>query len=276
MNTKMKRIVHNRREGGEDGVATAGELELFDAHCHLDWFSDPAHVAADAMTRGLGFFAVTVTPDGYRTAVPALADAPGVALAAGLHPWWLADGRAGAEDVDALCALVAKTRWVGEVGLDFSTAHADSADTQVAALTRICSAAADTSDPAHPHVLSLHAVRATNTVLDVLEATHAAERCRCVLHWFSGSTPELWRAVHTGCWLSFGERSLATRRGREYARILPAERLLTETDLPPAPGAELGAADVAASLERALTGIAEVRGTDMRAQLAANAAALLA
>ena len=257
---------------------TAGEFELFDAHCHLDWFSNSVRVAADATALELGFLAVTVTPDGYRVAVPALESLPAVSLAAGLHPWWLSDGRAGEKDVADLVELASQTRLVGEVGLDFSPAHAggDVRERQVAALTRVCAAAATASDPARPHVISLHAVRATDAVLDILETTRTAERCRCVLHWFSGSTPELWRAVRAGCLFSLGERSLATRRGREYARILPAERLLTETDLPPAPDSPLTAADVASSLERALAGIAEVRGEDVRAQIAANAAALLA
>ena len=255
--------------------ATDG-LRLFDAHCHLDWFAEPARVAADAEALGLGFLAVTVTPGGWRVAVPTLAGLPNVALAAGLHPWWISDGRAGTPDVEELVQLASTTRFVGEVGLDFSPAHASGKECQVAALTRVCAAAAAASDPAHPHVISLHTVRAADAVLDVLEATHAAERCRCVLHWFSGSTPELWRAVRAGCWFSLGERSLATHRGREYARILPAERLLTETDLPPEPGSKLTAADVATSLERALDGIATARGEDLRAQVAANAAALLA
>ena len=99
-----------------------------------------------------------------------------------------------------------------------------------------------------------------------------------VLHWFSGSSEELWRAARLGCRFSFGERALATGRGREYARVLPADLLLTETDLPEAPGSPRAAADLVASLGRAVRGIARARGEDadeLRRRLADNAAALL-
>ena len=71
---------------------------------------------------------------------------------------------------------------------------------------------------------------------------------------------------------------LATRRGREYARQLPATRLLLETDLPDGAGQGVGADGLLASLDRALTALAQVRGgvdkDELAATLAANARAL--
>lgn len=219
--------------------------------------------------------AVTVTPQEYLSLRSALAGEKGVALAAGLHPWWVRD----ASDADALCRLLPGVRWVGEIGLDAAPRHAATWDAQFAVFERICSTCAETSDPEAPKVLSIHAVRSASTVLDVLERTGATERCRCVLHWFSGSSEELWRAVHLGCLFSLGEHSLATRRGREYARILPENCLLTETDLPEGENSPTTADDVIGSLERAVTGIAAVRGVtpdEVRALVARNATALLA
>lgn len=250
------------------------EAPLWDAHCHLDWFADPARVAEDARATGLRLLAVTVTPAGFAAARGLLAGRENVRLAAGLHPWWVRT----AADADELVRLVGELRYVGEVGLDAAPRHEASLPAQVEALERVCAACADASDPARPHVLSLHAVRSATAVLDVLERTGATARCRCVLHWFSGPSDELWRAVRLGCSFSLGERALATRRGREYARILPAGCLLTETDLPPEEGSALGAADVAASLVRALEGIARARGAEpaeVRALVAENAEALL-
>lgn len=243
---------------------------LFDAHLHLGWFADPGAVA-----RGVDALAVTVSPGEYLRLRGALASESGVTLAVGLHPWWVRD----AADADALCELLPDVRWVGEVGLDAAPRHAGTWDAQLAAFERICRTCAATSDPPTPKVLSIHAARAAGTVLDVLERTETARRCRCVLHWFSGSTEELWRAVRLGCWFSLGERSLATRRGREYARILPAERLLTETDLPETEGSPATAVDVVASLERTLSGIAAARKTspaEVRALIEANSRSLLA
>lgn len=250
------------------------DFSLWDAHVHAGWLEDPAAVAREAAGRGLGMLSVTVTPTEYLGLVEALAGEGNVALAAGLHPWWIRDAR----DADALCELLPDVRLVGEIGLDAAPRRVGTWDAQLGAFERICRTCSETSDPAAPKVLSIHAVRAAGPALDVLEQSGAAARCRCVLHWFSGSSEELWRAVRLGCWFSLGERSLATRRGREYARVLPAERLLTETDLPEAEHSSGGAGDVAASLERTLTGIAHARNAGLESlagQVANNVRRLL-
>lgn len=255
----------------------------FDAHCHLGWFADPVAAALEAKREGLGLLAVTVTPEEFlalRSHLSGEKDGAGageknVALAAGLHPWWVRD----AADADALCELVPRMRFVGEVGLDAAPRHAGTWEAQLAAFELICRACAESSEPAAPKVLSVHAVRAAGAALDVLERTGAVASCRCVLHWFSGTSEELWRAVRLGCRFSLGERALATRRGREYARVLPAEALLAETDLPGAPGAGGGAALIEASLARAVAGVARARGIEedhARELLSGNAAVLLA
>lgn len=262
--------------GAEGKKATA----LLDAHCHLDWEADPAAVARACGQRGVALACCTVTPQAFLAARGALAAAPNVVLGVGTHPWWVADGRVGQGDVDLAAELAAEAPLVGEVGLDFSPARSDAAgnQAQVRALTRICEAAAGVGgDPAGQRAISLHAVRSAGACLDVLEATGAAARCRCVMHWFSGSSDELGRALRLGCSFSVGERMLGTRRGREYARQLPAARLLLETDLPDGAGQGVGAEGLLASLDRALTALAQVRGVDkdeLAATLTANARAL--
>lgn len=262
--------------GGAEGKKAPA---LLDAHCHLDWEADPAAVARACGQRGVALACCTVTPQAFLAARGALAAAPNVVLGVGAHPWWVADGRVGQGDVDLAAELAAEAPLVGEVGLDFSPARSDAAgnQAQVRALTRICEAAAGVGgDPAGQRVISLHAVRSAGACLDVLEATGAA-RCRCVMHWFSGSSDELGRALRLGCSFSVGERMLGTRRGREYARQLPAARLLLETDLPDGAGQGVGAEGLLASLDRALTALAQVRGVDkneLAATLTANARAL--
>lgn len=148
--------------------------------------------------------------------------------------------------------------------MDFSPKHVPegSKDVQRAAFRRICAAAAAGSDPARPTVMSIHSVRSVAEVLDVLSTTGCLERCRCVFHWFSGSSDELHAAVVAGCWFSVNPMMLRTRRGREYARQVPLRRLLTETDLPPGEDVPFSAAQIEAALQECLAGIAEARGCD--------------
>ena len=254
---------------------------LFDAHLHLSFMSNACEVARQAAAEGLVLYAATVTPADYRNALVTLEGEPNVRLALGLHPWWVADGRCGEDDLQRFEDLATRTRWVGEVGLDFSDAHTptDSHDQQAAAFARACTAAAAHSHDEAPTVLSIHAVRSADACLDILSQTGCLERCRCVFHWFSGSSDELHRAVASGCWFSVNEMMLATRRGREYARQLPLERLLTETDLPPHEGEPFEETQVRASLERSCALMAQARHVspdELREAIATNAQRLLA
>lgn len=260
--------------GCADPILPDMDIMRWDTHCHLGWFSDPLRVASEAASSGLGALAVTVTPADYARLAERLSATPNVRVAAGLHPWWV---RA-PSDVGPLLEVLPHQRWVGEVGLDASARHVATWSAQLAAFELISRTCAETSAAEAPKVLSVHVVRAAGEALDVLERTRAASRCRCVMHWFSGASDELWRAARLGCWFSFGERALATRRGREYARVVPEERLLAETDLPQGPGSPGGAGELEASLRRVETGIAAARGMDpedARALLAKNAARLV-
>lgn len=226
-------------------------LLALDAHVHLDWAADPGRTARDAARIGLALLCCTVGPSGYGQARDILSGYPNVAVAAGLHPWYVEGA-----DVGLAAEYAREARFVGEVGLDFGARHASTRDAQLSAFRTICAACAEKGGK----VLSIHSVRAAGEALDVLSETGVLESCACIFHWFSGSSEELGRAIGAGCWFSVGERMLATRRGREYARQIPGERLLLETDLPEAPGSELSASDIAASLARAAAQAEDARG----------------
>ena len=110
--------------------------------------------------------------------------------------------------------------------------------------------------------MSIHSVRSAGEVLGILSQTGCLERCRCVFHWFSGSSDELHAAVVAGCWFSVNPMMLRTRRGCEYARQVPLRRLLTETDLPPGEDVPFSAAQIEDALRECLAGIARARSCD--------------
>ena len=251
--------------------------ELYDMHCHLGFMSNALEVARDAEALGLALFANTVTPHEYKASLRELAHQPNVRIGVGLHPWWIADGRATANDVDLAVAQVDASAYVGEVGLDYSPAHADptSYARQLCVFERIIRACAFEPYPERTRVISIHAVRSASAVLDVLERTDCLSECHCIFHWFSGTSDELHRAVRAGCWFSINEMMLSTRRGREYARQIPDGQLLTETDLPPKEGEPFSAAEIVASLERTLSQLEAIRGKDVREIAAKNAQTLL-
>jgi TatD DNase family protein len=248
--------------------------QLCDTHVHLDFIANAPQVVADAATRGLALFANTVTPAGYLAArEQAWSRAANVRLGVGMHPWWVADGRVSASDVQLFCELAAGSRYIGEIGLDFSDKHTDptSHEAQVETFT-----AAARSCAKNEKVVSIHSVRAVDAVLGVLESTGALRKSHCIFHWFSGSTPELWRAIHAGCYFSVNEMQVRTRKAKEQLKLIPRDRLLLETDLPPGEDVTFSAEQIEASLQHALAGLEQIRGEELASICQRNASNLLA
>lgn len=221
----------------------------------------PNVVAHEATVMGLGLFDCGVDPHDFAGARERSGNNSHVIAGMGLHPWWIADGRCGTAEVDLLCELASRERFIGEVGLDFSSRFAGTEGIQIQAFERLCQALSQ--HPLDGRALSIHAVHAAGATLDILESNGLLKDTpnspTIIFHWFSGTSDELVRARHAGSFFSINERMLATKRGREYARQIPLDRLLLETDAPAEPGAEISARQLVDSLIRASEAIAALK-----------------
>lgn len=242
------------------------EPQLFDAHCHLDLMACPDTVADEATALGLGLFDCGVDPRDFAAAKTRASHRPSIIAGVGLHPWWLADGRCGTAEINLLCEVAAQERLIGEIGLDFSVRFAGSEPLQVQAFDRLCDALVQ--HPLAGRVISIHAVRSAGTVLDALESygllTPSPNSPAVIFHWFSGTSNEFVRARNAGCYFSVNERMLATKRGREYARQIPLDRLLLETDAPAEPNTETSVQSLIRSLARTSMHIASLKNCDAK------------
>lgn len=224
----------------------------------------PNAVAHEAATMGLELFDCGVDPRGFAAANKRASSSPNIIAGVGLHPWWIADGRCGTAEVDLLCELAVRERFIGEVGLDFSPRFAGTEGIQVQAFEKLCQTLSQC--PLAGRVLSIHAVRAAGAALDILESNgllkDAPSSPAIIFHWFSGTSVELVRARNAGCYFSVNERMLATKRGREYARQIPLDRLLLETDAPAEPNKETTARQLVDSLDRTSEVVAALKNGD--------------
>ena len=225
---------------------------MLDAHVHLSFMENGEEVAYDAAVDGCGLFAQTVTPAEFIEARERFAAFGNVELGLGLHPWWVQHDA----DASALVSLIGETNLIGEVGLDFGKRHAATREAQLAAFSHIARACAERGGM----LLSIHSVHAAREALDVLEETGALETCTCVFHWFTGPSDQLKRAIDAGCFFSVGTRALVTKKGREYTRIIPASRLLLESDAPPEQGQAYSYAQLRAQLRETAEGLRDIKG----------------
>ena len=199
--------------------------EYVDFHTHLDLYPDlPAAIAA-CDRRRTATLTVTTTPKAF-VKNRELADVSEfVRVGLGMHPQLVAE-RSG--EIVIFEQLLQRSRYIGEVGLDAGPRHYRSLELQKSIFERILRLCAVEGGK----VLSIHSVRATKSVLDMLETHLPSHRGTAVLHWFSGSVGEARRGIAIGCYFSCNERMLASPNGRRILQEIPKDRLLTETDGP--------------------------------------------
>ena len=139
--------------------------------------------------------------------------------AKGVHPW-----DAEREDTATLGQRLGDAQAVGETGLDFACDVAREA--QTAALRAQLRLARERGLP-----VVLHCVRAFEPLMRELAACPPPA---AIFHGFIGSPEQARQAVAKGYYLSFGERTFASRKTLEALREVPSDRLFFETDDSPA------------------------------------------
>lgn len=242
-------------------------IPLVDAHCHLDLYPDASAQVQDTERRRIYCIAVTNTPSVFPIMESLAAGCIFVLPALGLHPE-LASQRFG--ELPLFAQYLPRTRFVGEIGLDYRTTDERDRAIQRRAFNRIL----EDCDGAGNKVLTIHSRRAAD---DVADAICSGLRVTVILHWFSGSARALARALGCGAYLSVNREMLSAERGRMLLTGVPRERVLTETDGPFVKLPDRTPATPATVLETitALTRIWRTSEDDVRAQVLSNFEAAL-
>jgi TatD DNase family protein len=221
-------------------------MRLIDSHAHLqaDAFDgDRTAVIAAARERGVERILVPGWDAGSSAAAVALAVECGLDAAVGIHP----HDAAIATDADwaqiELLAADPAVVAIGETGLDYDRMHSP-AEAQLANLRRHLRLAIATGRPAILHCRSAMGERTAQDALlaEMAAAGFGGETSRAsfgarppaVLHSFSGPVDYAATALDMGLAISFS--GLVFRRGEEtsgeVAQLVPAARMLIETDSP--------------------------------------------
>jgi TatD DNase family protein len=202
---------------------TADAAPLFDLHCHLDLFPDPAAAFEDCRTSRLVTLSVTTTPRAWARNCQWARGNPFVLAALGLHPELVASHGA---EVDQLVDLMKGVSMIGETGLDGSAKHRGSYESQLRVFRKVV--ATSVQEPGR--ILSIHSRSAVKDVLTILQPY--AHALRPVLHWFLGTTSEVKAAADLGCYFSVNQTMSTSKGGRAVITAVPIDRLLLESDAP--------------------------------------------
>ena len=199
------------------------ELPRFiDTHCHIDLYQDPKGTLKKAEDHGVGVIAVTNTPSVFEHTTTLTADTRHAQAALGLHPE-LVEERA--SELGLMWRLFDRTRFIGEVGLDYTDSRQAIRHRQREIFGKIL----ERCETSANKVLTVHSRRAA---ADVVSAIGDRFRGTVILHWYSGSKKVLEQAIENGLYFSINSAMLKSKRGEEIIRVIPQDRVLTETDGP--------------------------------------------
>ena len=240
---------------------------LIDTHFHLDLMDNMQSLIREFDNADVGVIAVGTTPKAFERENQFCIGANNIRIGLGLHPQLVA-GRG--HELDLLLRLIKDSKFIGEVGLDFNSSYIASKDQQLFCFRKIAKACADGGDK----VLSIHAVKAAGVVIDELERAGTFNNNICIFHWFTGSTFDRRRAIEAGAWFSINPRMLKTKLGLETIKIIPADRILLETDAPFTMKVE-SVNILKNELEKLVISISSIRGKDVKEQIEENSGVIM-
>jgi TatD DNase family protein len=236
-------------------------VELADSHCHLDdaqFDADRAAVIERAREAGVKYMLAI----GAEAAVRLADEHPFVFAAVGIHP----NDSGTFRDIEKLLAH-SKVKAVGEIGLDYHWGIPK--ETQLPVFVRQLEIAAAARLP-----IVIHTRDAWDDTLEILRV-HWKD-LPCVMHCFTGNAAQARECVDLGFYLAFGGVATFPKSSevREAARVVPADRLLLETDAPYlAPAPHRGKRNEPAFVRHTAQAIADARGVlveDLAAQTTLN------
>ncbi len=251
-------------------------MELVDSHCHLDdaqFDADRDEVMQRARDAGLRYMLAIGTGNGPPDLLASvrLADlSPLVLASVGVHPNdapKVVPGRT-FEDLERALAHP-KVVGIGEIGLDYHWGVPK--DVQFPIFVRQLEIASAARMP-----IIIHTRDAWEDTIDVLRSEWAPSLLPCVMHCFTGDEKQARECLDLGFHLAFGGVTTFPKAAsiREAAKLLPADRILLETDSPYlAPAPYRGKRNEPAYVSHTAQVIADVRGIpvdELAAQTTAN------
>ncbi len=206
-------------------------MEWFDSHCHVDeeaFDGDREAVLSRMGENGVTRYAVIGSdmPTSRRAAAFA-AGHPGAVAAAGIHPHEAKGFRE--EDLEELGDLIrsGKARIIGEIGLDYYY-DLSPRETQEAVCRKQMELAWELKVPVAYHIRDAH-----GDMLAIMKSMKS-RLTGGIIHCFSGSPERAKEYLPLGYYISFAG-PLTFKKApklREAALLVPADRLLIETDSP--------------------------------------------
>ncbi|MEZ5196413.1 MAG: Qat anti-phage system TatD family nuclease QatD [Bacteroidales bacterium] len=197
-------------------------MGLVDTHFHLDLHKNAIEISELIEKSRIYTIAVTNTPSVFEYTDKLCKNKKFIRSALGLHPELISKRK---HELPLFKQLIKKTKYIGEIGLDFSNSNENERKVQSVVFKQIiywCSSEKN-------KILSVHSRKAEKEVIDNIGNSFQG---KVILHYYSGPLKQLERAIDAGFYFSINHSMTKTKNGRSIISRMPIDKLLTETDAP--------------------------------------------
>lgn len=196
-------------------------MNYIDFHVHIDYFKNYHQIFNSYEKQKIYALFVTNLPEIYEKSINEFRQSKYVKLALGYNPQLTKKYKFNKK---LFLKYIHTTKYIGEVGLDFSSEYKDCINEQINNFTFICSCV-----NRHPKIMSIHSRKAESEVLKILDENNIEF---AVFHWYSGSINTIEEIKKRGYYFSVNYNMLKSKKGREILKEIPLDRILFETDGP--------------------------------------------
>lgn len=191
-----------------------------DAHMHFDLYDDRNEILRYVEQKKSYTIAVTNLPQLYEKYKYQYTANKYFQLALGFHPELVYQYN---NQLKLFEKLVHETRFIGEIGLDYTNKSKEDINMQTEVFEKILNWCYGKNK-----ILSVHSRSATKRVIEMIDEFDGT----IILHWFSGEIKDLSRAIDQGCYFSINHQMLQSKKGKNIINSIPVTKLLIESDAP--------------------------------------------
>lgn len=196
-------------------------MKLIDTHFHLDFYRDHSYWFDQINSLEQYTLCVTNSPEIYYACKKKYSETRYVRFALGYNPQ-VSDNTPFNKKM--FLTQLRTTKYVGEVGLDFSSKNASSKSSQIETFSFICENAAKQNK-----LLTVHSRKAEKDTLDIMVQNGVK---RAILHWYTGDLAVMEKCINAGYYFSVNTNMCYSAKGRSIIMHIPPDRLLVESDGP--------------------------------------------
>ena len=196
-------------------------MRLIDTHFHLDFYREHRYWYDQINAMKQYTLCVTNSPEIYCACKKIYSETRYVKFALGYNPQVCSEMVLSRQ---AFLSELAKAKYIGEVGLDFSPKHIGTKIKQVDAFEFICRSVAGSSK-----LLTVHSRNAEKDVFDIMARN---EIKRAIIHWYTGNLENMQKFIRAGYYFSVNSNMCTTSRGKRIISEIPLDKILVESDGP--------------------------------------------